>query len=323
MARAAKFNCIVRIVVLISLLFVCACFESKGPLLRPTDIVTPLPARFYLVQQLQGGGLVFDKSGKPQDLKMIHLSGSTYVDEGAKYSYQLGKLGDEYDKRKMFLAQIESDQTIQYGVVAITDSGLTFRIPSSPQQENKQESPLTIALRSAGVKFFIEESWGSSYYRFDDPEQLLAAGRVLAGDVKFAAAVAIYRLVDSAKPDEVARLKTELAQTQANAGTKSEPQNAQTKKTEPEAVFTNYSHPRLFDAIYRGDADSRAITDLDVVFLQEFLQNFLKSNNCNHLVSDATFIQISTKAEIAAFRNQTSDFFRTQKQHRPTTGPID
>jgi TPR repeat protein len=168
-----------------------------------------------------------------------------------------------------------------------------------------------------------QPSWVHEQPRPNDSQSLdpKFLGGMVALDL-FIAAIA-PDTSDNAKPDEVARQKTELAQAQANAGTKSELQNAETTKTEPEAVFTNYSHPKLFDVIYRGTADSSSITDLEVIFLQEFLQNSLKNKNCNHLVSDATFLQISTKAEIAAFRNQISDLLRTQKQHRPTTGPID
>ena len=317
MQRAGRINSsVVRIVILISTLLLGACFESTEPLLRPSDIVTPLPRKFTIVQ-IENGDIKFKDTGEPVQLKILNLSGSAYLEEGSGYSYQLGKLGDEYTKRRMFLLQAR-EAIIHYEVATITDSGLVLFVPSLAYDKEGRDSALATALRSAGVKFVADKEKRPTF-KFSDPDQLLAAGRALADNMNLAAGVATYRIVDSAKPDEVARLNAEIAQAQAKAKIKAEPKQAQVN-VEPKIEFTGYSHARLFEGIYRGDADPRGLTDLDFIFLQEFLQDFVKSSDCNHLVPNATFLQITAKATGPTIHNQLTDLL---KPRPPTRGPID
>jgi hypothetical protein len=312
-----------HLVAITAVLLLCACFETDRPLLKQSDIVTPLPSHFSVYALDENGKIDPGASGTPSVTNNVTLYSSKYIKDNTsdKQSFTIATLSDAFQKQGIYILEYRVDNQFFYGLIRLKDDELTLFFPPTG---DKDEGKLTLlaSLKSADVKFTDT----GSFFRFDDGDQLLAAARVYAQTIKFEQLRPMYRVVDKGKPEDVARLARDLAQSQVAAQTHPKPTPESLPNTDLQVEFQAYSHPNFFERIYRGDADPRRLSDLDIIFLQEFLKNFAESSDCNHLVPKSTYALMTAKATPAALRNQMKDYNEASRQRRarpPSTGPID
>jgi hypothetical protein len=151
-----------RTVALAAVLLVCACFESDHTLLKSSDIVTPLPPKFFLIALDEDGKFLLDADGKlpldPSDRPIatsFTLAGSIYTSNVGGMFYRIASIDADHLKQQIFLLETKLDpnnEEVEYSLLKINEDRLFIFSPGGNDKimdfhVNKERAALVSALK--------------------------------------------------------------------------------------------------------------------------------------------------------------------------------